>query len=68
MLREPRLRKLQGSPPPSPADRHPGILSAFCAGRAPRRACERRARAASWQVALAAAKLAGLWILDPTLV
>ena len=33
-----------------------------------RRACERRAAVASWQVALAAAKFAGLWILDWTLV
>ena len=33
-----------------------------------RRACERRAAAASWQVALAAAKFAGLSILDWTLV
>jgi hypothetical protein len=34
---------------------HPGMHS-FCAGRAraPRRACERRAAAASWQVALTA--------------
>ena len=35
---------------------HPGM----CAECAPRRACERRAAAASWQVALAAAKFAGL--------
>ena len=41
---------------------------AFCVGCAPRRACERRAAAASRQVALAAAKFAGLWILDSTLV
>ena len=33
---------------------------AFCAGRARLRACERRAAAVSWQVALAAAKFAGL--------
>ena len=31
-------------------------------------ACERRAAAAGWQVALAAAKFARLWILDWTLV
>ena len=37
-------------------------------GCAPRRACERRAAAAGWQVALAAAKFARLWILDWTLV
>ena len=42
---------------------HPGM----CAECAPRRACERRAAAASWQVALAAAKFAGpLLILDST--
>ena len=35
---------------------------------APRRACERRAAAAGWQVALAAAKFATLWILDLTLL
>ena len=35
---------------------------------APRRACERRAVAAGWQVALTAAKFARLWILDWTLV
>ena len=35
---------------------------------APRRACERRAAAASRQVALAAAKFARLWILDWNLV
>ena len=40
----------------------------FCVGCAPRRACERRAAAAGWQVALAAAKFARLWILDWTLV
>ena len=37
-------------------------------GCAPRRACERRAAAASRQVALAAAKFARLWILDWSLV
>ena len=63
VLREPRLRSLQGSPHP----RRRIATPAFCAGRAPRRACERRARAASWQVAMAAAELAGLWILDSTL-
>ena len=36
----------------------------FCVGCAPRRACERRAAAAGWQVALAAAKFARLWFLD----
>ena len=41
---------------------------ASCVGCAPRRACERRAAAASRQVALAAAKFARLWILDWTLV
>ena len=39
-----------------------------CVGCAPRRACERRAAAASRQVALAAAKSARLWFLDWTLV
>ena len=34
----------------------------------PRRACERRATAAGWQVAQAAAKFATLWNLDWTLV
>ena len=43
---------------------HPG---AFCVGCAPWRACERRAAAAGWQVALPAAKFARLWILDCTL-
>ena len=38
------------------------------AGCAPRRACERRAAAAGWQVALAAAKFARLWILECTLL
>ena len=46
---------------------HPGVLRG-CVGCAPRRACERRAAAAGWQVALAAAKFARLWILDWTLV
>ena len=46
---------------------HPGILRAW-GTYAPRRACERRAAAAGWQVALAAAKFARLWILDWTLV
>ena len=45
-----------------------GCTPASCVGCAPRRACERRAAVASWQVALAAAKFAGLWILDSTLV
>ena len=44
---------------------HPGILPGGCA---PRRACERRAAAAGWQVALAAAKFARLRTLDWTLV
>ena len=46
---------------------HPGRHSACqraWVGCAPRRACERRAAAAGWQVALAAAKFARLWILD----
>ena len=41
---------------------------ASCGGCAPRRACERRAAAAGWQVALAAAKFARLRTLDWTLV
>ena len=41
---------------------------ASCGGCAPRRACERRAAAAGWQVALAAAKFARLRTLDLTLV
>jgi hypothetical protein len=41
---------------------------ASCGGCAPRRACERRAAAAGWQVALAAAKFARLRTLDGTLV
>ena len=45
-----------------------GCKPVSCVGCAPRRACERRAAAASRQVALAAAKFAGLWILDWTLV
>ena len=44
------------------APRHPA------GGCAPRRACERRAAAAGWQVALAAAKFARLRTLDWTLV
>ena len=40
-----------------------------CVGCAPRLgACERRAAAAGWQVALAATKFARLWDLDWTLV
>ena len=39
-----------------------GCTPAFCVGCAPRRACERRAAAAGWQVDLAAAKFARLWI------
>jgi hypothetical protein len=35
---------------------------AVCVGCAPRRACERRAAAAGWQVALAAAKFARLGV------
>ena len=46
------------------APRHP----AGAGGCAPRRACERRAAAAGWQVALAAAKFARLRTLDWTLV
>ena len=45
-----------------------GCNPASCVGCEPRRACERRAAAASRQVALAAAKFARLWILDWTLV
>ena len=41
---------------------------ASCGGCAPRRACERRAEAAGWQVALAAAKFARLRSLDWTRV
>ena len=43
---------------------HPGILRGMRAAAA----CERRAAAAGWQVALAAAKFARLWILDSALV
>ena len=43
-----------------------GCTPAFCVGCAPRPACERRAAAAGWQVALAAAKFARLWNLDCT--
>ena len=39
---------------------------ASCGGCAPRRACERRAAAAGWQVALSAAKFARLRTLDWT--
>ena len=42
--------------------------SVRCVGCAPRRACERRAAAASRQVALVAAEFARLWILAWTLV
>ena len=44
------------------------LRPASCVGCAPRRACERRAVAASRQVALAAAEFARLWILAWTLV
>ena len=49
------------------APRHPAFLRAG-GGCAPRRACERRAAAAGWQVALAAATFARLRTLDWTLV
>ena len=54
---EPSGRRRPRVHPARPA----GVL-AFCVGCAPRRACERRAAAAGWQVALAAAKFARLWI------
>ena len=46
----------------------PLLNPASCVGCAPRRASERRAAAASRQVALAAAEFARLWILAWTLV
>ena len=65
--RRPRTRV--GKRPWAGRSRGRGCTPAFCVGCAPRRAaCERRAAAAGWQVALAAAKFARLWILDWTLV
>ena len=60
-----RMREVPGSKPgfsilEEPSGRGWGV--AVAAG------APRRAAAASWQVALAAAKFAGLWILDSTLV
>ena len=65
--RRPRTRA--GKQPWAGRSRGRGCTPAgFCVGCAPRRACERRAAAAGWQVALAAAKFASLWILHWTLV
>ena len=63
-----RPRTRAGKRPWAGRSRGRGCTPAFCVGCAPRRACERRAAAAGWQVTLAAAKFAWLWILDWTLV
>ena len=64
--RRPRTRV--GKRPWAGRSRGRRCTPASCVGCAPRRACERRAVAAGWQVALAAAKFARLWNLDWTLM
>ena len=58
------LLLLPGKRPWAGRSRGRRCTPASCGGCAPRRACERRAAAAGWQVALAAAKFARLRTLD----